>query len=184
MARVFVSHAGGDLGTAEMIAGWLRAAGHRVFLDRDLEDGLRVGDVWSKRLFEELYQADALVAVVTVAFGQAPWCAAEVGIALANGVRLLPVRVEPGVSHRLIGEDVQCTVLDSAASRPVPTCSTCCGPWTGPSNRSRRDHRTLLASPRPTCQRLARPDHRPASPVLPDTGHAAGPADQPATYRR
>src|SRR5215470_10254396 len=114
MARVFVSHAGGDLGTAEMIAGWLRAAGHRVFLDRDLEDGLRVGDVWSKRLFEELYQADALVAVVTAAFGQAPWCAAEVGIALANGVRLLPVRAEPGASHRLIGEDVQCTVLDPA----------------------------------------------------------------------
>jgi hypothetical protein len=67
MARVFVSHAGGDLRTAEMIASWLRAAGHRVFLDRDLEDGLKVGDVWGKRLFEELYQADALVAVVTLA---------------------------------------------------------------------------------------------------------------------
>jgi len=70
MARVFVSHAGGDLRTAEMIASWLRAAGHRVFLDRDLEDGLKVGDVWGKRLFEELYQADALVAVVTAAFTQ------------------------------------------------------------------------------------------------------------------
>lgn len=32
-----------------------------------------------KRLFEELYQADALVAVVTMAFGQSQWCAAEVG---------------------------------------------------------------------------------------------------------
>jgi hypothetical protein len=41
----------------------LRAARHQVFLDRDLEDGLKLGEVWGKRLFEELYQADALVAV-------------------------------------------------------------------------------------------------------------------------
>jgi len=114
VARVFVSHAGSDLGVAETIAGWLREDGHRVFLDHDLEDGLKVGDVWGKRLFEELYQADALVAVVTAAFGQAQWCAAEVGIALANGVRLLPVRAESGASHRLIGEDVQWTEWEPA----------------------------------------------------------------------
>jgi WD40 repeat protein len=117
MARVFVSHASSDLDVAEMIASWLRAAGHRVFLDRDLEVGLKVGDVWVKRLFEELYQADALVAVLTAAFGQSQWCAAEVGIALANGVRLLPVRAEPGASHRLVAEDVQWTVLDSAGDK-------------------------------------------------------------------
>lgn len=39
MARVFVSHAGSDLDLAEMIAYWLRDAGHRAFLDRDLEAG-------------------------------------------------------------------------------------------------------------------------------------------------
>lgn len=114
MAQIFVSHASGDVGVAETIAGWLREAGHRVFLDRDLEGGLYVGDVWVQRLFEELYQADALVAMVTAAFGRSQWCAAEVGIALSNGVRLLPVRAEPGATHRLIGGDVQWAVLEPA----------------------------------------------------------------------
>jgi hypothetical protein len=116
VARVFVSHASGDLSAAETIADWLREAGHRVFLDRDLEGGLDLGDVWVKRLFEELYQADALVAVVTAAFARSQWCAAEVGIALANGVRLLPVRAEPGASHRLVA-DLQWTVLDPASTQ-------------------------------------------------------------------
>src|SRR6185369_3644111 len=96
-----------------MIGGWLRAAGHRIFLDRDLEVGLKVGDVWARRLFEEIYQADALVAVVTNAFADSPWCAAEVGIALAGGVRLLPVRAAPDVSHRLVSDDFQWTHLDA-----------------------------------------------------------------------
>src|SRR5262249_15005216 len=114
MARVFVSHASSDLGVPEMIAGWLRDEGHWVFLDRDLENGPNPEGDWASRLFEELYQADALVAVVTAAFGRSQWCAAEVGIALANGVRVLPVAAEPAVSYRLIGEDVQWTVLDRA----------------------------------------------------------------------
>ncbi|WP_198287015.1 TIR domain-containing protein [Frankia sp. QA3] len=112
MAQVFISHASADFVVAERVAGWLRAAGHRTFLDHDLENGLGVGDVWTKRLFEELYEADALVAVVTAAFGESPWCAAEVGIALANGLRLLPVRAGPDAAHRLISSEIQWTDLD------------------------------------------------------------------------
>jgi hypothetical protein len=53
MARVFVSHAGSDLGAAEMIAGWLREAGHRVFLDRDLPVADPVGELrWAANTAE------------------------------------------------------------------------------------------------------------------------------------
>jgi TIR domain len=41
---VFISHASGDLAVATRVGGWLRDAGHSVFFDRDLGDGLRVGD--------------------------------------------------------------------------------------------------------------------------------------------
>ncbi len=96
---------------ASRVAGWLRDAGHTVFLDHDM-DGLRVGDGWADRLFAELYTADGLVAVVTAAFAVSPWCAAEVGIARAHGVRILPVRAERGVSHRLVSAETQWTDLE------------------------------------------------------------------------
>src|SRR5215475_6757593 len=91
-------------------SGWVAGCGRlaiRCFLDRDLSDGLQVGDAWAQRLFTELYRADALVAVVTGDFAVSPWCAAEVGIARANGVRVLPVRAEPGASHRLVSTEMQ-----------------------------------------------------------------------------
>jgi TIR domain/AAA ATPase domain len=111
VARVFISHASEDLAVAAQVGGWLREAGHSVFLDRDLGDGLRVGDSWAQRLFTELYRADAVVAVVTGDFATSPWCAAEVGIARAHGVRLLPVRAQPGASHRLVSAETQWTEL-------------------------------------------------------------------------
>ncbi|MCA1672499.1 MAG: toll/interleukin-1 receptor domain-containing protein, partial [Actinobacteria bacterium] len=40
--------------------------------------------------------ADAVVCVVTAAYPQSRWCAAEVEIAWSRGSRLLPVRAEPG----------------------------------------------------------------------------------------
>ncbi|WP_239341089.1 TIR domain-containing protein [Frankia sp. CiP3] len=101
MARVFISHASEDLGVALRIRNWLRDD-HHVFLDRDLAEGLEVGEDWQDRLFEELRQADAVVCVVTAAFAASPWCSAEVGIASWAGIRLLPVRAEAGATHRLV----------------------------------------------------------------------------------
>jgi WD40 repeat protein len=107
MAQVFISHASADLETASRVSTWLQAAGHRVFLDVDLEHGLRVGDAWRDRLFEEIHRADAIVCIVTNAFRASPWCAAEVGIAQAYGLRLLPVRAETGAAHPLISRSIQ-----------------------------------------------------------------------------
>ena len=118
MARVFVSHAGDDLGMADEVRRWLTADGHEVFLDRDLRDGISVGEEWDKRLHERLRWADAVVCVVTSAAVASTWCAAEVGIALSRGSRLLPVRAEPGVDHPLL-KSVQYADLtvDSTAGR-------------------------------------------------------------------
>ncbi|WP_322756682.1 TIR domain-containing protein, partial [Frankia sp. Cas3] len=108
---MFISHASADRALAVRIRGWLCEAGHTVFLDADLHAGLQVGDALADRLFAELYRADALVAVVTAAFETSQWCAAEVGIARANGLRLLPVRVGPAVSHRLVSTETHWTEL-------------------------------------------------------------------------
>jgi hypothetical protein len=89
-----------------------------VFLDRDLRDGLRVGEQWERRLHERLRWADAVVCVVTCAYLKSLWCAAEVGIALSRGSRVLPVRAEPGAAHPLLSS-IQYTdlILDSRAGR-------------------------------------------------------------------
>ena len=102
MTRVFISHAGRDTEPAAELQRWLVEDGHDVFLDRDPQDGIQLGDEWEKRLHERLRWADAVVCVVTSAYLQSPWCAAEVGAARSRGSRMLPVVAESGVVHPLL----------------------------------------------------------------------------------
>jgi WD40 repeat protein len=101
--RIFLSHASEDLGVAGQVHGWLTAAGHEVFLDRHLHDGIDVGDEWEDRLHEQLRRADAVVCIVTRTFVASTWCTAEIAVVRARGGRVLPVRAEPGVDHPLLG---------------------------------------------------------------------------------
>ena len=102
MAKVFVSHASEDLRFAEEVHRWLVEDGHEVFLDRDLRDGIGVGEDWEERLYQRLRWADAVVCVVTSAYLASQWCTAEVAIARSRGSRLLPVLAERGITHPLL----------------------------------------------------------------------------------
>ncbi|SNQ50152.1 putative WD-40 repeat-containing protein [Frankia canadensis] len=105
MARVFVSYTEkADGGRAREILGWLREDGHEPFLAADRGHGMRPGDAWRDRIAQELRAADAVVFVVTRAFNASIWCNAEVGMAVLLGCRLLPLRVEAGVSSPLLDE--------------------------------------------------------------------------------
>ena len=118
MARVFVSFASKDAVLADEVHRWLVDDGHDAFLDRDLEDGILVGEEWQQRLHERLRRADAVVCVLTAAYIASPWCSAELGIAQSRGSRVLPLRAEPGVGHPLLGpiQYVDMTT-DGAAAR-------------------------------------------------------------------
>jgi hypothetical protein len=50
VARVFVSYASADRECAGQLHEWLVAEGHEVFLDRDLGNGIAVGEEWGNRL--------------------------------------------------------------------------------------------------------------------------------------
>ncbi len=102
MAKVFISHASDDREPTDLVHWWLAAEGHEVFLDRDLRNGIVVGEEWEQRLNERLRWADAVVCVVTSAFLASEWCPYEVGYARSRGSRLLPVLAEPGVDHPLV----------------------------------------------------------------------------------
>jgi WD40 repeat protein len=124
MARVFISHAGRDTESAAEVQRWLVEDGHEVFLDRDPQDGIGLGDEWEQRLHERLRWSDAVVCVVTAAYLRSPWCAAEVGAARSRGSRMLPVVAEPGVVHPLL-RPVQHTDMahDPAAARQALTAA-------------------------------------------------------------
>lgn len=102
MAKVFVSHASEDRALAGEVHRWLVEAGHEVFLDQDLRDGIALGEEWEQRLHERLRWANAVICVVTSAYLDSTWCAIEVGIARSRGSQLLPLRAEPGVAHPLL----------------------------------------------------------------------------------
>ncbi|MFF0494411.1 TIR domain-containing protein [Nocardia sp. NPDC004068] len=118
MARVFISHASADRVWANRIRDWLVADGHDVFLDLHPADGLIVGEEWERALYRRLRWADAVVCVVSPDYLRSVWCAAEVGIAKANGSRLLPVRVVAGATHPLLRSLQQSdAAADPAAAR-------------------------------------------------------------------
>ncbi|MGY1703788.1 TIR domain-containing protein [Geodermatophilus sp. SYSU D00697] len=115
VARVFISHATEDTTLAGDVQRWLTADGHETFLDRDARDGVRLGDEWEQRLYERLRWADAMVCVMTPAYVASTWCTAEVGIARSQGVRLLPVRTDPRISHPLLHSVQQVDLTAGAA---------------------------------------------------------------------
>jgi WD40 repeat protein len=102
MANVFISHAGADTEPAVEVGKWLRAEGHEIFLDRDLIDGIKIGEDWSNRLQERLRWSDAVVCLLSAAYARSSWCTAEVAIAESHGSRLLPLTLEEGADHPLL----------------------------------------------------------------------------------
>ena len=115
MARVFISYARTDAEVAGRVQGWLVDAGHEVFLDRDVDGGIRVGEDWQERLHERLRWADAVVCLVSAASVESTWCVCEVSTALSRGSRVLPA------AGRARGA---ASAADPAAARATSTVMT------------------------------------------------------------
>jgi len=92
MARIFVSHSSLDQAAAREIMDWLRSLGFdNAFLDIDERNGIRPGDKWEARLYEELAACSAVVLVVTPAWLASKWCFAEFVQARATGKAIFPI---------------------------------------------------------------------------------------------
>jgi TIR domain len=115
MARVFISYSHTDVEVAGRVQGWLKDAGHEVFLDRDVGVGIHLGEDWQERLHERLRWADAVVCLVSAASVGSTWCVCEVSTALSRGSRVLPLQIEPGVGHPLLTGSQQVSLDGSDA---------------------------------------------------------------------
>jgi hypothetical protein len=108
---IFISHSSADNASARHVADWLTSRGFRaLFLDFDPARGIPAGRNWEEELYARLRQAVAVVFLSSTASLGSPWCFAELALARAMGLRILPVRIERGARHPLL-EDIQAVDL-------------------------------------------------------------------------
>jgi WD40 repeat protein len=111
VALIFISHSSTDDASARHVADWLTSRGFRtLFLDFDPIRGIPAGRNWEQELYARLRQAAAMVFLSSRASVASPWCFAELALARAMGVRVLPVRIESDARHPLL-RDVQAVDL-------------------------------------------------------------------------
>ena len=113
MSTIFISHSSEDNAWAERIRDWLQGSAdkqhpeHRyqsLFLDFDPEQGIPVGRSWRETLYEKLQLCRAVIVICSAAYGQSQWCLAELGVAMASGKLVLPVRIDESPPLRLLNE--------------------------------------------------------------------------------
>jgi formylglycine-generating enzyme required for sulfatase activity/energy-coupling factor transporter ATP-binding protein EcfA2 len=113
MSSIFISHSSEDKAWAELIRDWLQGSENKqhperryqsLFLDFDPELGIPIGRSWRDTLYEKLQLCRAVIVICSVAYGKSQWCLAELGVAMASGKLVLPVRMEESPQLRLLSE--------------------------------------------------------------------------------
>ena len=124
MSAIFISHSHKDNAWAERIRDWLldedkqrqekqREEEQRylsLFLDIDEKNGIDVGERWREQLFEHLQLCAAVIVICSEAYASSQWCLAELGVAMASGKLVLPVRIDASPLPKLLSE-TQATAL-------------------------------------------------------------------------
>ena len=120
MSSIFISHSSHDNSWAEQIRDWLqderaqRPQEQRfrsLFLDFDPEDGIQAGERWRDQLCEHLQLCAAVVVLCSEAYAASQWCLAELGVAMASGKLVLPVRIASGTPLPKLLSETQATAL-------------------------------------------------------------------------
>ncbi|MFN6343661.1 MAG: SUMF1/EgtB/PvdO family nonheme iron enzyme [Cyanobium sp.] len=113
MSSIFISHSSNDNAWAELIRDWLQGSTNKqhperryqsLFLDFDPELGIPVGTSWRDVLYEKLQLCRAVIVICSPAYCESQWCLAELGVAMASGKLVLPVRIEESPELRLLSE--------------------------------------------------------------------------------
>jgi formylglycine-generating enzyme required for sulfatase activity len=113
MSTIFISHSSEDNAWAERIRDWLQGSANKqqpvyryqsLFLDFDPEVGIPVGCSWRETLYEKLQLCRAVIVICSAAYGRSQWCLAELGVAMASGKLVLPVRIDDSPPLRLLIE--------------------------------------------------------------------------------
>lgn len=107
MAAIFVSHSSRDNELARDVKSWLVAEGYeQVFLDFDKHTGLRAGEHWERRLYEEIERCHAVILILTANWLDSKWCFVEFTQARALGKLIFPIVSGP-LGGALVAPEIQ-----------------------------------------------------------------------------
>ena len=119
MSSIFISHSSHDNAWAERIRDWLKDGQEQrpqeqrfrsLFLDFD-NDGIHAGERWRDQLFEQLQLCAAVIVICSEAYAASQWCLAELGVAMASGKLVLPVRIAASSPLPKLLSETQATSL-------------------------------------------------------------------------
>jgi formylglycine-generating enzyme required for sulfatase activity len=120
MGTIFISHSSKDNAWATRLRNWLQGSENKqhpehryqsLFLDFDPEQGIPVGRSWRETLYEKLRLCRAVIVIGSAAYGESQWCLAELGVAMASGKLVLPVRIDASAPLRLLSETQRTPLL-------------------------------------------------------------------------
>ena len=120
MSSIFISHSSHDNTWAERIRDWLKDEQKQrpqeqrfrsLFLDFDPDDGIQTGERWRDQLYEHLQLCAAVIVICSEAYAALQWCLAELGVAMASGKLVLPVRIAAGPPMPRLLSETQATAL-------------------------------------------------------------------------
>ncbi|HEX8164804.1 MAG TPA: TIR domain-containing protein [Beijerinckiaceae bacterium] len=95
MAFIFLSHSSKDADAATGVRDWLKREQYEaIFLDHHTEDGIVGGELWEERLYTELRQCRALIALVSANWLASPWSVAEASHAQALRKPVIPLELD------------------------------------------------------------------------------------------
>lgn len=111
MAVIFLSHASSDAEITQKIKDWLAEQNFQnVFLDFDSTDGIKPGESWERRLYDEIARSQAVILVHTENWLDSKWCFVEFAQARALGKPIFPVILAP-LSRPLVTPELQAVDL-------------------------------------------------------------------------
>ena len=103
MGQMFISYATSDAAFGSRVADGLRRAGHRIFRDSDLDDGIAPGADWQRTLFRELRSCDVVVFLNSSASQESMWCHSELVVAIELQKRVYSLDLASGIGpHPLL----------------------------------------------------------------------------------
>jgi hypothetical protein len=108
---VFISHARADAATAEQVAGALRAAGFRVFVDMT---ALAAGASFAEQLSRAIQGSRFVLALLSRSYVQSRWARQELGLAMEQELRM-PAGAVKVVAVRLDDCDLPLLIRDKHA---------------------------------------------------------------------
>jgi hypothetical protein len=82
-----------------------------LFLDFDPDAGIQTGERWRNQLYEHLQLCAAVIVICSEAYAASQWCLVELGVAMASGKLVLPVRFAAGTPLPRLLSETQATAL-------------------------------------------------------------------------